>query len=67
LLGIAAEPAEKPDARLLALDSHSALTPLSQSVSPDGLTLIIEGSNDLKSFSDIRLDKARTGVISSDE
>jgi hypothetical protein len=35
LLAIAAEPAEKPDARLLALDSHSLLTLISQSISLD--------------------------------
>jgi len=35
LLAIAAEPAEKPDARLLALDSHSPLTLVSQFVSLD--------------------------------
>jgi len=33
LLAIAAEPAEKPDARLLALDCNSAPTRVSQSVS----------------------------------
>lgn len=33
LLAIAAEPAEKPDARLPALGSHSPLTLVSQSVS----------------------------------
>ena len=35
LLGIAAEPVEKPDARLLALDSNRALIPVSQRISPD--------------------------------
>ncbi len=35
LLAFAAEPVEKPDARLLALDSHSVPTPVSQSVSLD--------------------------------
>ena len=34
LLAIAAEPAEKPDARLLALDGSRPVTSLSQSVSP---------------------------------
>jgi hypothetical protein len=59
LLAIAAEPAEKPDARFLALDCHSPPTLVSQSVSPDHLTLIIARSNDLKIFSEIRLDKWR--------
>src|SRR5437763_619847 len=40
LLAIAAEPAEKPDARLLALDAHSPPPMVSQSVSGD-LTLTI--------------------------
>jgi len=35
LLAIVAEPVEKPDARLLALDSHNAPTPVSQPVSLD--------------------------------
>jgi hypothetical protein len=35
LLAFVAEPVEKPDARLLALDSHSVPTPVSQSVSLD--------------------------------
>jgi hypothetical protein len=33
LLAIAAEPAEKPDARFLALDRNSVPTPVSQSLS----------------------------------
>jgi hypothetical protein len=61
LLAIAAEPAEKPDARLLALHYDSAATLVSQCISPDHLTLILARSNDLKSFSEIRLDKARAG------
>jgi hypothetical protein len=48
LLAFAAEPVEKPDARLLALDCHSPSTLVSQSISPDHLALIITRSNDLK-------------------
>ena len=33
LLAIAAEPAEEPDARFLALDRNSVATPVSQSLS----------------------------------
>ena len=39
LLAIAAEPVEKPDARLLALACHSPLTLVSQSVSLDHRSL----------------------------
>jgi hypothetical protein len=49
-LAIAAEPVEKPDARLLALDSHRPPTLVSQSISPDYLTLIIARNDDLKIF-----------------
>jgi hypothetical protein len=48
LLAIAAEPAEKPDARSLALHCHSPPTLVSQCISPDHLTLIIAQNNDLK-------------------
>jgi hypothetical protein len=50
LLAIVAEPAEKPDARLLALDYHSPPTLVNQSVSLDHLPLMIARSNDLKIF-----------------
>src|ERR1700704_6834096 len=53
LLAIAAEPAEKPDARLLALHCHSPPTLVSQCSSPDHLTLTIARSSDLKIFSEI--------------
>jgi hypothetical protein len=56
LLAIAAEPAEKPDARLLALHRHSPRTLVSQCISPDHLALIIARRNDLKGFTEIRLD-----------
>jgi hypothetical protein len=55
LLAIAAEPAEKPDARFLALDRNSAPTPVSQSLSLVNRTSIIARSNDLKIFSEVRL------------
>ena len=48
MLAIVAEPAEKPDARLLALDSHSPSMLVSQRISLDHLALIITPSNDLK-------------------
>ena len=48
MLAFAAEPVEKPDARLLALDCHSPPIPVSQCISLDHLTLIITPSNDLK-------------------
>jgi hypothetical protein len=54
LLAIAAEPAEKPDARVPALDRNSALTPVSQSLSLVNRTSIIARSNDLKIFSEVR-------------
>ena len=57
LLAIVAEPVEKPDARLLALDCHSPPTLVSQCISPDHLTLIIARSNDLKISCEICLDK----------
>ena len=34
LFAIVAEPVEKPDARLVALDCHSVPRPVSQSISP---------------------------------
>jgi hypothetical protein len=39
LFDIAAEPDKKPDARSIALDSDSAQTRVSQSVSPDDVDL----------------------------
>jgi hypothetical protein len=50
LFAIVAEPAEKPDARLLALDFNSLPTLVSQCISPDYLTLIVARSNNLKIF-----------------
>jgi hypothetical protein len=44
LVSFAAEPVEKPDARLLALDCHSPPTLVSQSISRDHLTLV-KGTN----------------------
>jgi hypothetical protein len=40
LLAFAAEPVEKPDARLLALHSNSLPKPVSQCISLDHLTLV---------------------------
>ena len=54
LLAIAAEPTEKPNARFLALGSHSSLTLVTQSVSLVNRTSIIARSNDLKIFNEVR-------------